>query len=470
MAKIFRQAELFSQGMKTKVVLDDSHELVRLTTVIDWDDLIEKAMIIRESKIKKASGPEPHYRELLGAVTLMAVKNITYRDAEELIAHYAPARFLCGLMDSDWRIDHITVFEFTQMLGKSGMTEINAQILGIAKDAGLIDPSRLMSDTTAQEAKIPYPNEVGLMSRYARIVKKSAAKAGKAFSKVRAKIKEVEKKVKGLVRASHLFAKTKEQKKKTGKKLYHVVKEIHRELKTVFGTGVLLKNKSQQELSRITKIMETLFPQIKHFLETGFVAPKKIIHLKMSELYAIVRGKAGKSVEFGLKWGINRIGGGFVQGFLINGGKHYSDKRFCLEAIQVHKAAFGQAPKTFGFDRGGYSKKNIRLSKKMGVKNVGIAPQGKADWAVSKTMAEQIRRERAQVEGCIGSIKSPIYGFNKPNARSVRAMGTYGHRAILGFNMRKLVREQLLYALIGKTFVTPHINNYLLLVCLSTIY
>lgn len=443
MAQIYHQTELFAQATKIKIVLDENHELVRLTKALDWDDLIEGAMGIRDLKIKKATGPEPHYRELLGAVALMALKNITYRDAEDLIAHYAPARFLCHLMNSDWRPDHITIFEFTQMLGEEGMHKINSQILGIAKVAGLVDPSRLMSDTTAQEAKIPYPNEVGLMSRYAGIIKKAVGKAGGAFTKAKIKIKEVEKKIKGLVRASHLFAKTKEQKIKIGKKLFYVTKEIHQELQAILGSGVLLKNRAHQELSRITGIMETLLPQIRHFLDTGFVAPKKIIHLKMSELYAIVRGKAGKAVEFGLKWGISRIGGGFIQGFLINGGVHYSDKRFCIEALRVHIAIFGGPPNDFGYDRGGYSIRNIKISKQMGVKNVGIAPLGKAPWAVSKRIAEIIRRERAQVEGCIGSIKSPIYGFNKPNARSVKAMKTYGQRAIFGFNMRKLVREQL---------------------------
>lgn len=443
MAQVPRQTELFAQTIKARIVVSEGHELVRLERALDWDELIETAMGIRSKKIKADTGPEPHYRELLGAVTLMAVKNITYRDAEDLIAHYAPARYLCNLMDSDWRPDHITIFEFTQMLGEEGMSKINGNVLGIAKDGGILDPSHLMSDTTAQEAKIPYPNEVGLMSKYAGIVKKAIGKAGKVFSKVRTKIKEVEKKIKGLVRASHLFAKTKEQKRKVGKKLYHVSMEIHRELLRAIKNGAALKGSAQQELGRVTDIMKTLFPQIKHFLETGFVAPKKIIHLKMPELYAIVRGKAGKSVEFGLKWGISRVGGGFVQGFLINGGEHCSDKRFCLEAIRKHQATHGEAPSVYGFDRGGYSRKNIKQAKKMGVKHVGIAPQGKADWAVTESMAERIKRERAQVEGCIGTIKSPIYGFNKPNARSVSAMGTYGQRAIVGFNMRKLIREQM---------------------------
>jgi len=443
MAQLPRQSELFAQTIKAKITVDENHELVRLERALDWDELIESAMDIRSKKIKANTGPEPHYRELLGAVTLMAVKNITYRDAEDLIAHYAPARYLCKLMDSDWRPDHITIFEFTQMLGEAGMNKINCNILGTAKSAGLLDSTRLMSDTTAQEAKIPYPNEVGLMSKYAGIVKKVAGKSGKFFIKVKTKIKEVEKKIKGLVRASHLFAKTKEQKQKIGKKLYHVSQEIHQELMKALDSGIALRGKSEQELSRLTDIMKVLFPQIKHFLETGFVAPKKIIHLKMSELYAIVRGKAGKSVEFGLKWGISRIGGGFVQGFLIDGGKHSSDKLFCMEALRVHQETHGVVPKVYGFDRGGYSKKNIKAAKKLGVKHVGIAPQGKADWAVTETMAEEIKCERAQVEGCIGTIKLPIYGFNKPNARSKRSMETYGHRAILGFNMRKLIREQL---------------------------
>ena len=312
------------------------------------------------------------------------------------------------------------------------MNKLNSCVLGTAKKAGILDSTHLMSDTTAQEAKIPYPNEVGLMSKYVGIVKRVASKAGKVFSKVRTKIKEVEKKVKGLVRSSHLFAKTKEQKRKVGKKLYHVSREIHQELLQALASAVVLKGASQQELARITEIMKTLFPQIKHFLETGFVAPKKIIHLKMSELYAIVRGKAGKSVEFGLKWGISRIGG-----------EHCSDKRFCMEALEVHKTTHGKVPNVYGFDRGGYSSINIKRAQKMGVKHVGIAPKGKTDWAVSERMAERIKRERAQMEGCIGTIKAPIYGFNKPNARSVQAMGTYGQRAIVGFNMRKLIREQL---------------------------
>ena len=50
-------------------------------------------------------------------------------------------------------------------------------------------------------------------------------------------------------------------------------------------------------------------------------------------------------------------------------------------------------------------------------------------------------KERALVEAGIGTIKSPRYGFNRPAARSQRMMGACGRRAVMGFNVNKLVRK-----------------------------
>lgn len=50
-------------------------------------------------------------------------------------------------------------------------------------------------------------------------------------------------------------------------------------------------------------------------------------------------------------------------------------------------------------------------------------------------------RERARVEGGIGTIKCPKYGFNRPAARSAQMMGACGQLSVLGFNLNKLVRE-----------------------------
>ena len=75
-----RQESLFAENMQLRITVSEEHERVRLSKEIDWDELIDQAIEIREKKIKLPTGPQPHYRELLGAVALMAVKNLTYRD------------------------------------------------------------------------------------------------------------------------------------------------------------------------------------------------------------------------------------------------------------------------------------------------------------------------------------------------------------------------------------------------------
>jgi hypothetical protein len=64
---------------------------------------------------------------------------------------------------------------------------------------------------------------------------------------------------------------------------------------------------------------------------------------------------------------------------------HASDIHFCKQAVLEYAKAFGETPETFGFDRGGYSQGNIAKLKKLGVKNIGVAPKGKAEWEVSET-------------------------------------------------------------------------------------
>ncbi len=117
------------------------------------------------------------------------------------------------------------------------------------------------------------------------------------------------------------------------------------------------------------------------------------------------------------------------------------DSRFVVKAVDEHIAVFGNAPQAYAYDRGGYSVENVKALKRKGVKQVGLAPQGRARWAVGAKVKEQLVKERALVEAGIGTIKSARYGFNRPAARSVAMMGACGQRAVLGFNLNTRVRE-----------------------------
>jgi len=308
----------------------------------------------------------------------------------------------------------------------------------------------MVADTTAQEAAIPHPNEMGLMAGFLRSVTSAGKRAGGAakdfLGKTAGKFEAAKKKL----RDYRLFAKskTKAAKNRMVSEMAAVVDEIRSALGAALdatkggatrlrGRGIVARN----NLVRLHDTMTKLLPQIRHWLRTGHVASGKIINLYIPELYSIVRGKVGKSVEFGLRWGIARLRGGFLLATVSQSKLELEDARFAVRAVRDHVALFGKPPRGYAYDRGGWSATNVSAIKKLRVRDVGLAPRGRAHWPVRGRMRDRLIHERALVEAGIGTIKSSRYGFNRPAARSTAMMGACGQRAVLGFNLNKLVRH-----------------------------
>jgi len=147
-----------------------------MTDTLDWSEMEERAQQIRSGKLKNAAGRPPHLRALLGAMLLMAIRKLTYREPEDLIRYYAPARYLCGLTETEWTPDFTTIQDFTELMGEEGIKLINQYVVQLA------DPKTLVADTTAQEAAIPHPNEMGLMAGFLSSVAAASRKVGRALA------------------------------------------------------------------------------------------------------------------------------------------------------------------------------------------------------------------------------------------------------------------------------------------------
>lgn len=443
-----RQREFFARSKRPTIPIDHNHRLVQIADTLDWTELEERAEGIRQKKLKNGAGRPPHLRTMLGAVVFMATRRLTYREAEDQIRYYAPARYLCGLTETEWTPDFTTIQDFTELMGEDGVRLLNEYGVELAVEKKLADPSILVADTTAQEAAIPHPNEMGLMASFIKSVAAAGNRAGQATKDFVGKMAKQFGAARKKVREYRLFAKTKEAKNRWTGQMANIVEKLNKRLGTalraVAAQPVKLRKHAIVANAKLLQWQETmakLLPQIRHWLRTGLVASGKIIHLHMPELYSIVRGKVGKTVEFGLSWGITRLRGGFLLAAMAQKRDELHDSKFAVRAVKDHIARFGKPPRAYAYDRGGYSPRNIVELKKLGVRDVGLAPRGRAPWAVQGPVREQLIRERALVEAGIGSIKSQRYGFNRPAARSASMMGACGQRAVLGFNINKLVRE-----------------------------
>lgn len=445
-----RQGELFRRSTRAVIALDESHRLVLMTQEIDWTELEELVQAIRMSKLKSEAGRPPHLRALIGAVVFRATRKMTYRDTEDQIRHYAPARYLCGLTETEWTPDANTIQDFEELLGEDGTRRLNEYVVKWAVEEKLADPQVVVADTTAQEAAIPHPNEMGLMATFVTAVVAASKKVGGALKGFVDRAGKLFTAAKRKVREYRLFAKEKTKAAKD-----RMVAEMATVIEKVQGTlGRTLRDVSLETSSRLRKYkkvawaklvrlhqtMGKLVPQIRYWLRTGYVAANKIISLQIPELYAIVRGKVGKTVEFGLSWGITRLRGGFLLATLAKDKAELHDARFAVRAVKDHIARFGKPPRAYAYDRGGWSEQNVKELKRLGVRDIGLAPRGRSQWLVSGKTKETLVSERAQVEGGIGTIKCGKYGFNKPSARSATTMGACGQRAVLGYNLNKLIR------------------------------
>jgi len=334
----------------------------------------ERAQQIRSGKLKNAAGRPPHLRALLGAMLLMAIRKLTYRKPEDLIRYYAPARYLCDLTETEWTPDFTTIQDFTELMGEEGIKLINQYVVQLA------DPKTLVADTTAQEAAIPHPNEMGLMAGFLSSVAAASRKVGRALAGFMDTVATQFRAAKQKVRWYRLFAKTKERKKRVIAQMTGIVEKLNEHLGKALGApaaqqGTLRKYAivAKAKLVQLQQTISKLLPQIRYWLRTGFVAGGKIISLHIPQRYSIVRGKVGKKVEFGLSWGIRRLrGDSYLLATLARDRGELQDTNFALRAVRDHIALFDKAPQAY--DRGGYSVQNVSALKKLGVKEVGLAP------------------------------------------------------------------------------------------------
>jgi len=439
------QGELIPRSRRPTIVIDPAHQLSVLADELNWDELLHLAEEIRLAKLKSNAGRPPHLRALVGALLLKASRDLTLRQAEDLLRHYAPARYLCGLTETDWTPDHNTLHDFESLLGEEGVRLINEYVVKLALKERLTFSSLAVGDTTAQEAAIPHPSEIRLMAAFLNAVAAASSSGGRALKGFIAKAKPLFDSARQKIRGYHLFAKTKPVRDRVISQVARLVGRVNDGLARALAqpnnavSGVV--NAARRKAGRLQQTMGQLLPQIRYWLRTGRVARNKIINLQMPEVHSIVRGKAGKPVEFSLKWGFARLRGGYL---LARCGKRkleIEDSRFVVGAVDEVIRLFGKPPRRYAYDRGGFSYAAVEKLRARGVRHVGIAPNGKAKWQVSDTIRRALVKERTLVEGSIGAVKSGRYGFHRPAAKSAAMMSTCGHLAVLGFNLNKLVRE-----------------------------
>jgi hypothetical protein len=442
------EASLAVQLVQVEVL--PTHPLLLLKQALPWEAITE-AMTRhwRHNGKNVDGGPGLPWDVSLYVplVVLMLIKVFDSRQMEAYLAENVVARVFIGrYRDVQAQIrDHSNIARAYAALGKSGIDEVNRLIVKEAHRFGFVDEGVVSADTTAQELPIGYPNEPGILRGLAQRCGRALTQLQKrGVDGLQGALEQVQTILRS-VKEHHLFTKGKSDKREV---LTRIVKEVGeligqtRPLVEALGTSTdRVIQSARSRLMAMHAVIKPLIIQIVQWMTTGVVATNKIVHVGIPQARAIVRNKTGKKVEFGLAYLLSRLGGGYLFGTLI--AANADEKQMPLKALSGYREIFGQkaTPELLVYDRGGDSTQTRQKLALAGVRDVGIQPKGKRPWSVAEAVRDQIRSERGQTEGVIGTLKSHRYKFNKPKERLWQTLEMAGPRSILSFNLNKFMRD-----------------------------
>lgn len=434
------QCALFSKVPTIGVYVPEESKYRVLSECLPWVQLAEVANRHRSKHVDIHRGAPLNLRLHLGAYIVQTMDGLTDRKTEETVRYHAGVRLLCGVEGTTETIDHTSIETFRNMVGAEGAQELNKIIVQHAAKEGFTGSKLCSSDTTVQEAPICYPTEVG----HLRKISEKLSGIGKRVRKgVASKLEKLKERVEEIYTEIRLFTRGKKEKavakkKKLSKKLRRTVSKMHGIMEDVLsGMSRAVRAQYEEEMGLYRKMLE----QIKVWMKTGWHPAGKIISLWYTEARAIGRGKAARETEFGRRWAITLLEGGYIIGKACTKLGSDTDGKITNEVLPQFEEVFGEMPKQFVYDRGGDEATNHRNLKEAKVKRNCIFRKGKGKMDVGPRIFARAKRERARSEASIAKIKSSKYHFNKPRAKSGETCVTKGHMAILGANITRMLQD-----------------------------
>lgn len=434
------QRGLFSKMTSVGVHVPEESKYRVLSEKLPWVTLAEVANRYRSKQVDINRGAPLNLRLHLGAYIAQTMDGLTDRKTEETVRYHAGVRLLCGVEGTTETIDHTSIEAFRNMIGPEGAEELNKIIVQHAVKEGFTGSGLCSSDTTVQEAPICHPTEVGHLRK---IGEKLVGIGNRIKKGIASTMEDIKASAEEIVTEIRLFTRGKKQdaierKKRLGKKLHRTVSKMHRLMEDVLGTmSAEAKGRYGEEMALYRKMLG----QIRIWMKTGWHPSGKVISLWYQDARAITRGKAARAVEFGRRWFISLLEGGYTIGRpckKIGGG---ADTSIVGEVLPQFKEVMGKAPRQFVYDRGGDGPVNHKQLKRAKVKHNCIFRNGKGKMEVGPRVFTRAKRERALSEAAIAVIKSGKYHFNKPRARSGESCITKGQMALIGANIGRLLRD-----------------------------
>lgn len=401
---------LFSEILPFGGKLNTDNRWIKLHDLVPWDEL----ETIYRKYFSQLGRPGKDSQLING---LLIVKHLLVMSDEAVVDCFLESpyvQYFCGYDQfvTGKEIEASTLARMRKRLGVEYFKKFEDEILDVLKSRRIIKSKEQMVDGTVFPANIAYPTDTGLIENV-RVWLVETIKRVRSAGKIKDKVRTYCRK------AHACFLKFQKKRKKTKKEIRKAKKQLLqfaarniRQLKELLrkrhGIPAMTVEKIKARLRVATEIYEQQVDMLKKNLQT---VENRIVSFHRSHIRPMVRGKAGKDVEFGPKASISLVDGyAFLDKFSTDA---YNEGVVLDESIVLHNERFGCNPDVIITDKLYGNRKNRERMAKDGIR-ASLIPLGrKSEMSREHEMwVRKKQRKRNAIEGKIGTSKQ-YYGLER---------------------------------------------------------
>ena len=365
---------------------------------------------------------------ILRLALVQQIEGLSFRHVIVRVDDSEMLRFFCRFYD-DPVISHSKYATLVNMIQPGTWEKINELIVRFARDQKGFKGKKLRIDTTAVETDIHFPMDSSLLCDSVKVLSRLLQRVQRIAPGVvgpwRSRLRNAKRLTQKLLRGGATLHKA-TRKRWYGKLIAGTERVLTRaaEVRARIGAG---QTEVRNPLDKLE--LEALAQELGHFLplagqcvaqarkrvleEQEVPNAEKIFSLFEPHTELLIRGKAGKQVEFGHMVEVRQIEGGLITHYKAHA-KRPAEPALLTQALLEHKKLFGHVPEMCAGDKGFYSAGAVACAAAMGVEEVCVPKKGRRNEEEEKTEHSRwFKLEqafRAGIEGTISVLKR-VFGL-----------------------------------------------------------
>jgi len=398
-----KTGNLFSELLPYGGKLNPNNRWMKLHDLIPWEELEN----IYKKYFSDLGRPGKDSQLVNG---LMVVKHQKVISDEEVIKDFTEnpyIQFFCGYDQfvTEKEIDSSTLTRMRKRLGVEYFKKFEMEILNLLKSRKIIKDNEQMVDATVFPANVTHPTDTGLLEKVRVWLVEKILEIKKKI-----KLKETIRTYSWTARKVYLKFQKKRKKKtkeirKATKQILQYVRRNREQIKKLLEVAGDFVDGEIAKIKEKLKYAEEIYrQQLEMHKKKVHSIEDRIVSFHKPHIRPIVRGKAGKEVEFGPKATVSLVDGYlFLDKFSTDA---YNEGAVLSDSLKLHKERFGKNPEVVIADKIYGNKTNREMLGEEKIK-AAFVPLGRKSLLTKKieTWVKRKQRKRNQIEGFIGVSK-----------------------------------------------------------------